>query len=224
MEFIQYMWDLLMHMDKHLEVIIQNYGTLTYLILFMVIFVETGVVIMPFLPGDSLLFAVGAFCATGMLSLPVCLALLFIAAVLGDTVNYWIGNYIGPKVFEMNYKYIKKEYLIKTQAFYEKHGGKTIILARFLPFIRTFAPFVAGVGTMRYSRFIAYNVIGGAVWVALFTLLGYFFANLPVVKENFTLVILGIIGLSVVPPIFEYIRHRMRKTKATTSESKEKDE
>lgn len=218
------MWDLLMHMDKHLEVIIQNYGTLTYLILFMVIFVETGVVIMPFLPGDSLLFAVGAFCATGMLSLPVCLALLFIAAVLGDTVNYWIGNYIGPKVFEMNYKYIKKEYLIKTQAFYEKHGGKTIILARFLPFIRTFAPFVAGVGTMRYSRFIAYNVIGGAVWVALFTLLGYFFANLPVVKENFTLVILGIIGLSVVPPIFEYIRHRMRKTKATTSESKEKDE
>jgi membrane-associated protein len=215
MEIITFLIDFILHLDKHLGQIIQDYGTLTYLILFLIIFVETGVVIMPFLPGDSLLFAAGAFAAKGDLNLFLLLFLLYIAAVAGDTVNYWIGNWIGPKVFEQNYRFLKKEYLVKTHEFYEKHGGKTIIIARFLPIIRTFAPFIAGVGTMQYGKFIAYNLIGGFIWVFLFTLLGYFFANLPFVKENFSLVILGIIALSVVPPIYEIIKERVKKAKQT---------
>lgn len=211
MELIKDFIDLFLHLDKHLEVIINNYGLLTYMILFLIIFTETGVVIMPFLPGDSLLFAVGTFAALGLLNIYLVLVLLLTAAVLGDTVNYWIGNYIGPKVFERDYRFLKKEYLFRTQRFYEKHGGKTIVIARFLPIIRTFAPFVAGVGTMHYTRFLAYNFLGGFIWVLGFTLLGYFFGNIPAVKNNFSLVILGIIALSVVPPIYEYIRHKIRQ-------------
>jgi membrane-associated protein len=211
MEIITFLIDFILHLDKHLAEIIQNYGTLTYVILFLIIFIETGVVIMPFLPGDSLLFAAGAFAAKGDLNLALLLILLFIAAVLGDTVNYWIGNWIGPKVFEREYRFLKKKYLIQTQEFYEKHGGFTIIIARFIPIVRTFAPFIAGVGTMKYSRFITYNLVGGFIWVMLFTILGYYFANLPIVKDNFSLVIFGIIALSIVPPIFEYVRNKWFK-------------
>lgn len=206
--------DFFLHLDKYLQVIVQNYGTLTYIILFLIIFVETGVVIMPFLPGDSLLFAVGALSAqNNTLNIIGIWILLLIAAIAGDTLNYWIGKWIGPKVFEKNYRFIKKEYLQKTQSFYEKHGGKTIILARFIPIIRTFAPFVAGIGTMNYGKFIFYNVIGGLVWVTSFLLLGYFFGNLPFVKSNFTLVIFGIVGLSILPPVYEFLKHKFTKNK-----------
>ncbi|MCS6822152.1 MAG: DedA family protein [Microscillaceae bacterium] len=210
MEFLSSFIDFFLHLDKHIGWIIQNYGTLTYLILFLIIFAETGLVVTPFLPGDSLLFVIGAFAAKGDLNLALVMILLFTAAVLGDTVNYWIGNYIGPKVFEQNYKLLKKEYLERTQIFYEKHGGKTIIFARFIPIIRTFAPFVAGVGTMNYPRFIFYNVIGGAVWIVSFILLGYFFAEIPMVKKNFTLVIFAIILISVLPAVFEYLKNRKK--------------
>ncbi|HEX8531907.1 MAG TPA: DedA family protein, partial [Cytophagales bacterium] len=195
MEFLQQIVDIFLHLDKHLTEITSNYGTWTYLILFLVIFVETGVVVMPFLPGDSLLFAAGALAANPASELNVVLmmVLLFIAAFLGDTLNYTIGDYIGPRVFRRDYRFIKRAHLERTQAFYDRHGGKTIIIARFIPIIRTFAPFVAGVGTMKYSRFISYNVIGGFLWVVAFTLLGFFFGNLPVVKKNFTLVIFAII-------------------------------
>jgi membrane-associated protein len=210
---MQFLIDFILHLDKHMDTLIKDYGAYTYAILFAIIFVETGVIIMPFLPGDSLLFAVGAFCAKGSLDLTTCLILLFLAATIGDTVNYWIGKRIGNGIFERKSKWIKQEYLIKTQKFYEKHGGKTIILARFLPIVRTFAPFIAGVGKMSYSKFLFYNVVGGAIWVLLFTLLGYFFGNLPFVEKNFSLVILGIVALSVVPPIFEYVRSRGKKEK-----------
>lgn len=205
--------DILLHLDKHLAEISAQYGVLMYVILFLIIFAETGLVVTPFLPGDSLLFALGALAATGALNLWVLLGLLFVAAVLGDTVNYAVGNYIGPKVFERDYRFLKKEYLFKTQAFYEKHGGKTIIIARFIPIIRTFAPFVAGVGTMQYRRFIVYNILGGFIWVFGFTILGYFFGNIPAVKRNFTLVIFGIIFLSVLPAIIEVLRHRNQTKK-----------
>lgn len=206
--------DFFLHLDKYLQVIVQNYGTLTYIILFLIIFVETGVVIMPFLPGDSLLFAVGALSAqNNTLSIIGIWILLLIAAIAGDTLNYWIGKWIGPKVFEKNYRFIKKEYLQKTQSFYEKHGGKTIIFARFIPVIRTFAPFVAGIGTMNYGKFIFYNVIGGFCWITSFLVLGYFFGNLPFVKNNFTLVIFGIVGLSILPPVYEFLKHKFTKNK-----------
>lgn len=208
---MQLIIDFLLHLDKHMAWLITEYGVFTYIILFLIIFIETGVIIMPFLPGDSLLFAVGAFCAKGSLDLASCLGLLFVAAVLGDTVNYWIGKRIGNSIFQVKSKWIKQEHLIKTQQFYEKHGGKTIILARFLPIVRTFAPFIAGVGKMQYRKFIAYNVAGGAVWVLIFTLLGYFFGNLTFVQKNFSLVIFGIVGLSVLPPLIEYWRNRKRK-------------
>ena len=208
---MQFLIDFILHLDKHMAVIIETYGWVTYLILFLIIFVETGVVVMPFLPGDSLLFAVGAFCASGSLNLGLCLLLLYLAAVLGDTANYWIGKRIGVRIFEMKSRWIKQSYLLKTQSFYEKHGGMTIIMARFIPIVRTFAPFIAGVGTMNYRNFLLYNIVGGGIWVLLFTLLGFFFANLPFVKQNFSLVILGLIGLSVVPPIFEILRKRMKK-------------
>lgn len=206
--------DFFLHLDKYLQVIVQNYGTLTYIILFLIIFVETGVVIMPFLPGDSLLFAVGALSAqNNTLNIIGIWILLLIAAIAGDTLNYWIGKWIGPKVFEKNYRFIKKEYLQKTQSFYEKHGGKTIIFARFIPVIRTFAPFVAGIGTMNYGKFIFYNVIGGFCWITSFLVLGYFFGNLPFVKNNFTLVIFGIVGLSILPPVYEFLKHKFTKNK-----------
>ncbi len=210
MELIGYLIDLIIHLDEHLSVIIQTYGTWTYLLLFMIIFLETGLVVTPFLPGDSLLFAAGSFAALGSLDVALLFALLGSAAILGDTVNYWIGHAIGPRAFTGNIRFLKKEYLERTHEFYERHGGKTIILARFIPIIRTFAPFVAGVGAMTYSRFIAFNVFGGLLWVGLFVFGGYFFGNLTVVKDNFTLVILAIILISVLPGVIEFFRERAR--------------
>lgn len=209
MEILSYLVDLIIHLDDHLSEIIKNYGTWTYLILFTIIFCETGLVVTPFLPGDSLLFVIGALSAAGAMRLEVIIVLLVLAAILGDTVNYHIGKFIGFKIFNMKrIPFLKKEYLTRTQEFYEKHGGKTIILARFVPIIRTFAPFVAGMGSMSYWRFISYNVIGGIVWVVLFILGGYFFGNIPVVKENFTLVIFAIIFISLLPGVITYLKNR----------------
>ncbi len=208
MELIQLIIDFILHIDKHLVEIVSDYKTWTYLILFVIIFAETGFVVTPFLPGDSLLFATGAIIAhegTGLNIYLMC-ALLIVAAILGDMANYHIGDYIGPRAFSGRYKLLKKEYLEKTQHFYEKHGGKTIIYARFVPIVRTFAPFVAGVGSMSYGRFASYNVVGGILWVGSFLFLGFFFGGLPVVKENFTLVIFAIILLSVIPPVIEVFR------------------
>ena len=208
MDLLQNIFDFILHLDSHLQNIITQYGTLTYLILFGILFAETGLVIMPFLPGDSLLFAAGTMAAVGALKLPILLVVCFAAAVLGDTVNYAVGKYIGPKAFSGNIRFLKQSHLEKTQAFFEKHGGKAIILARFVPIVRTFAPFVAGVGTMNYSRFLAYNVIGGFAWVTGFLLLGYFFGNIPIVQDNLILVIPAIIVLSLVPMVIEFIRAR----------------
>ncbi len=199
-----------LNVDEYLKDIIANYGTWTYLILFFVIFMETGFVVTPFLPGDSLLFAAGTFAALGSLHIVWLLVLLAVAAILGDTINYWIGHYIGPRAFSGNIRFLKKEYLDRTHAFYEKHGGKTIILARFIPIIRTFAPFVAGIGAMTYPHFIAYNVIGGLAWVCIFSLLGYWFGGLPIVQKNFELVVVAIIFISVLPMIIEFLRARLR--------------
>jgi membrane-associated protein len=210
METIEYLIDLFLHLDSHLNELILQYGAVTYIILFLVIFAETGLVVTPFLPGDSLLFAAGTFAALGSFDVALLFILLAVAAILGDTVNYWAGHYIGPKVFHKESKFIKKEYLERTHNFYEKYGGKTIIIARFVPIIRTFAPFVAGVGAMTYSKFILYNVVGGVVWVAIFVFGGYYFGNIPVVKNNFSIVIVAIIFLSVLPGVIEYIRHRKK--------------
>lgn len=211
MEPIKFLIDLVLHLDEYLNVIITNYGVWTYGILFLIIFMETGFVVTPFLPGDSLLFAAGSFAALGSLNPVYLFVLLSIAAVLGDTINYSIGAYIGPRAFSGEIKYLKREHLDRTHEFYEKHGGKTIILARFIPIIRTFAPFVAGVGSMTYSRFIIFNVIGGITWVALFTFGGYYFGNLPVVRNNFELVIFAIIFISFIPPILEFFKARKEK-------------
>ncbi|MEW6128248.1 MAG: DedA family protein [Acidobacteriota bacterium] len=213
MELIKSLIDLFLHLDKHLNEIIRDYGVWTYLILFLVIFCETGLVVTPFLPGDSLLFAAGALAATegSPLSVWLLFFLLCIAAVIGDTVNYWIGAKIGPKVFtQEKSRFFKKEHLLRTQKFYEKYGGKTIIIARFIPIVRTFAPFVAGIGTMNYFKFISYNVIGGILWVSICLFLGYFFGNIPIVKKNFSLVILAIVFISVLPAVFEIIRSRFK--------------
>jgi membrane-associated protein len=210
MDLIRTAVDFFLHLDKHLAEIIARYGVWTNLILFLVVFCETGLVVTPFLPGDSLLFAAGTFAALGSLDPGLLVLLLSIAAILGDTVNYWIGSYIGPRAFTGEIRWLRKEYLERTHAFYEKHGGKTIILARFIPIIRTFAPFVAGVGAMTYSRFLLYNVVGGIVWVTLFVLAGYFFGNLPAVRQNFSYVILAIIALSVMPIVVEFLRARRR--------------
>ncbi|MEW6653026.1 MAG: DedA family protein [Bacteroidota bacterium] len=210
MEFISYIIDLFLNLDKHIAVLIQQYGTLSYIILFAVIFAETGLVITPFLPGDSLLFAVGAFAAKGAFDVHLLFILLSIAAIVGDTFNYWVGHYIGPKAFNMNIRFLKKEYLERTQQFYEKHGGKTIIIARFIPIIRTFAPFVAGVGSMNYSKFFQYNVIGALVWCSSFIYAGYFFGNLEFVKNNFSFIILAIIIISVLPGVIEILRNRKK--------------
>ena len=189
MEWITSLIDLFLHLDQHLNVIIRDYGLWTYLIMFVIIFCETGLVVTPILPGDSLLFAAGTFAAMGALDPIWLVGLLSIAAVAGDTVNYWVGNLVGPKIFHQEkVRFFKKEYLIRTHEFYEKYGGKTIILARFIPIIRTFAPFVAGIGKMTYLHFISFNVIGGIAWIAIFIFGGYFFGNLPMVKRNFTLV------------------------------------
>jgi membrane-associated protein len=218
MEIIKFLIDFVLHMDVYLNEIISNYGAWTYGILFFVIFMETGFVVTPFLPGDSLLFAAGTFAAMGALNPIYLFLLLALAAVIGDTINYSIGAYIGPRAFSGEIKFLKQEHLDRTQEFYEKHGGKTIILARFIPIIRTFAPFVAGVGTMRYRRFITYNVVGGIVWVAIFISLGYFFGNIPFVKKNFELVIFAIIAISFIPPILEYFKARRESKEAKAVE------
>jgi membrane-associated protein len=215
MEFFGKLIDFVMHIDVHLNTLIVTYQLWTYLILFAIIFCETGLVITPFLPGDSLLFATGALAATpgSPLKIHWLFLVLGAAAVIGDTVNYWIGHIIGPKIFsQKKIRFLKKEHLERTHVFYEKYGGVTIIVARFIPIIRTFAPFVAGIGRMTYWRFISYNVIGGIAWVALFVFGGYFFGNLPMVRRNFTVVIIAIIFISILPGIIEYLRQR-RKAK-----------
>jgi len=214
MDFILSILDFMLHLDVHLGGLIQTYGGWTYLILFGIIFAETGFVVTPFLPGDSLIFAAGAFAGLGLLNPWLIFLLLTTAGILGDSVNYAVGHAIGPRVFRQDMRLLKREYLDRTHAFYEKHGGKTIILARFIPIIRTFAPFVAGVGAMTYPRFITFNVVGAVLWVGIFTTLGYFFGNLPAVEENFTLVILAIIFLSVLPPIIEFLRERAKSKQA----------
>jgi membrane-associated protein len=216
-EFLNSLLDIFLHIDQYLNQIIQDYGFWTYALLFFIIFMETGFVITPFLPGDSLLFAAGTFAAIGSLNVWLLWAVCFVAAVLGDTVNYWIGNAVGPRAFEQNIRFLKREYLDKTQRFYDKHGGKTIVLARFVPIVRTFAPFVAGVGTMDYRRFITYNVVGAFLWTGIFIWLGYFFGNIPFVQENFELVIILIILISVVPMVIEYVRGRANKEEFTST-------
>ncbi|MDD5112205.1 MAG: DedA family protein [Candidatus Altiarchaeota archaeon] len=206
--------DFILHIDRYLPAIIQDYGIYSYLLLFVVIFCETGLIVAPFLPGDSLLFAAGAFSATGALDVKILFIILSVAAIIGDSVNYWIGTLVGPEIFhKRKLPLINKEHLRKTEEFYEKHGGKTIILARFMPVIRTFAPFVAGIGKMSYSRFLEYNIIGGLLWNGLFIFGGYFFGNLPIVKDNFSLAILAIIVISFMPGIIEYVRHLHNKRK-----------
>jgi len=209
MEFVKGLIDIFLHLDTHLDSVIRTYGFWTYGILFLIVFLETGLVITPFLPGDSLLFAGGTFAALGSLDVKWLIILLTVAAVAGDTVNYWIGYASGPKVFSrQKSRLFNKEYLYRTHQFYEKYGGKTIIIARFIPIIRTFAPFVAGIGSMTYGRFIAYNIAGGIAWVILFVLGGFFFGNIPLIKQNFSLVIVAIIFLSILPGIIEFLRHR----------------
>jgi len=211
MELIKTFFDIFMHLDKHLAAVIQNYGAWTYLILFLIIFCETGLVITPLLPGDSLLFAAGAFASTSSLDVGTLIGLLSLAAITGNTTNYWIGYFIGPKIFhKQNVRLLNREYLDRTHRFYERHGGKTIVIARFIPIIRTFAPFVAGIGAMTHWRFSLYNIVAGISWVGIFVFAGYYFGNIPVVKRNFTLVIFAIIFISVLPGIIEFIRHRRR--------------
>ena len=203
--------DLFLHLDDHLNTLVQACGSWTYLVLFLIVFCETGLVFTPFLPGDSLLFAVGALAGLGILDIQGILILLSAAAVLGDSANYWIGHALAPKVFQhQKIPFLKQEYLERTEKFFEKYGGKTIIIARFVPIIRTFAPFLAGVGAMRYRRFLLYNVVGGLLWVFLLTLAGYYFGALEFVKENFSLVILGIIVVSILPGAIEFLRHRKK--------------
>jgi membrane-associated protein len=220
MEYIKFFVDLFLNLDEHMANLITQYGVWTYAILFLVIFMETAFVVTPLLPGDSLLFAAGMFAAIGSLDIYILLGLLIFAAILGDTVNYSIGRYLGERAY--NIKWIKQEYFEKTHAFYEKHGGKTIVLARFVPIVRTFAPFVAGIGKMSYKRFLAYNIIGGIAWVLICTLAGFFFGNIPVVRENFEIVIIGIILLSIMPIGIEWWKAR-RAAKAALIEACARD-
>jgi membrane-associated protein len=209
MELINIFIGILFHLDKYLGLIIGNYGVWTYAIFFLIIFSETGFVVTPFLPGDSLLFAVGTFAALRLLDVRWSVFFLSTAAIAGDTVNYWIGNFTGPKVFSKGKShFLNKEYLHRAHRFYEKYGGETIIFARFIPIIRTFAPFVAGIGSMTYRRFIIYNIVGGIAWVGIFVFGGYFFGNIPFIKNHFSLVIFAIIFLSVLPGMIEFLRHR----------------
>jgi membrane-associated protein len=211
--------DIFLHVDHYLEQIVSYMGVWTYVLLFLIIFAETGLVVTPFLPGDSLLFAAGAVAALEHANLNVWLLLVVLAAaaILGDTVNYWIGHWVGPRAFSGKIRFLKKDHLDRTHAFFEKYGGKAIILARFVPIVRTFAPFVAGIGAMTYSKFILYNVIGGLLWVFLFTLLGYFFGQQPFVQANFEFVVLAIIGISVVPMIWEFTAEKMRSRKTSAN-------
>lgn len=209
MEFIQFLIDFILHVDAHIAELIQYMGVWTYVILFLIIFAETGLVVTPFLPGDSLLFALGAFCADEQLNLPLILVLLSVAAILGDALNYMIGKRIGPRIFKSeSSRYLNKQHLQRTHDFYEKYGGKTIIVARFMPIIRTFAPFVAGIGSMGYTRFAMYNIVGGIVWIASFVLLGFWFGNVPVVKQNRSFIMIAIVFISIAPGVIEYFRQR----------------
>src|SRR3989338_6966258 len=209
MELAKQILDLFLHLDDQLGVIIQTFGAFTYVILFGIIFAETGLVIVPFLPGDSLLFVVGTLAGGGYLNIVVVYVVLLAAAIIGDTVNYWIGHHLGPKVFSREKsRFFKKEHLEKTREFFQKHGGKTIILARFVPIIRTFAPFVAGVGKMHYRTFLFYNLIGGFIWVTSLTFAGYFFGQMPIIKENFEFAVIVIVAISLLPMVFEYARHK----------------
>jgi membrane-associated protein len=212
LELLKNLLDIILHIDIHLQNWVTEYRTWTYLILFIIIFMETGLVVTPFLPGDSLLFAAGMVAALNghPLSIIILIPLLILAAFSGDNTNYFFGRFLGQTVYERNYRLIRREYLDKTHAFYEKHGGKTLIIARFMPIIRTFAPFVAGVGTMRYFRFISFSIVGNVLWVISFSLAGFFFGNIPLVKNNFTAVILGIIVLSLMPMIIAFIRKSMQ--------------
>jgi membrane-associated protein len=215
MDLVPQVIDILLHIDKYLDLIIQRYGLLTYVLLFVVVFCETGLVVTPFLPGDSLLFAVGAFAARGSLDLSVALLVLAAAAILGDTANYWIGAVVGPKVFHKeNVRFLNRKHLDRTHEFYERYGGKTIVIARFVPIIRTFAPFVAGIGKMTYGRFLSYNVFGGLLWVLLLVLGGYYFGNIGIVRRNFSLVILAIVVISIMPGVIEALRQRARSRPA----------
>ena len=214
MDLIKRLIDLILHLDQHLVELVSQYGSWTYGILFLIIFCETGLVVTPILPGDSLLFAIGALSASGALDPLVLVGLLSVAAIAGDTVNYWIGHKIGPRVFQNeSSRFLNRQHLERTHAFYERYGGKTIVLARFIPIVRTFAPFVAGIGSMTYSRFLVYNVVGGVLWISIFVYAGYFFGNIPVVKRNFTLVIFAIIFISIVPAIIEYVQQRRRRSR-----------
>lgn len=199
MDLLRQLVDIFVHLDRHLAELTRDFGAFTNLILFVIVFLETGLVVTPFLPGDSLLFTAGALASLGSLHLGVLLLVLSAAAILGDTANYWIGKKIGPRAFDGSVRFLRQEHLRKTEAFYERHGRKTIVIARFVPIIRTFAPFVAGIGSMSYGVFLSYNVIGGVAWVAICVLSGYFFGNIPVVKRNFSLVILAIIAISMIP-------------------------
>jgi membrane-associated protein len=224
MELVHWFVDFFLHLDRHLAEVIQSYGTWTYALLFAIVFLETGLVVAPFLPGDSLLFAAGSFAAlrqadgSPVLGFPLLFGLLSAAAILGDTLNYGIGAYLGPKVFHFpRSRFFNPEHLHKTHAFYERYGGKTIIIARFVPIVRTFAPFVAGIGAMSYARFLAYNVVGGLLWVTLCLSAGYFFGNLPFVRNNFSLVILAIVFVSILPALVEYLRHRAEARRAAAA-------
>ncbi|MBX4205703.1 DedA family protein [Candidatus Microgenomates bacterium] len=206
MQILKTILDFFLHIDKNLFSIVQQFGAVSYIILFAVIFMETGLVVTPFLPGDSLIFAAGALAGGKALNIVLLFGILLAAAFVGDTVNYWIGHFIGPKVFEANHKLLKKEYLEKAQKFYEKHGGKAIVLARFVPIVRTFAPFVAGIGQMSYPHFLMFNLLGGFLWVSLFLFTGFFFGNLPIVKENFHYTVIVIVLISIVPIFIEWYK------------------
>ncbi len=208
MDIARFAIDLFLNLDKHLNEVISQYGTWTYAILFFIIFMETGFVVTPFLPGDSLLFAAGTFAALEALNIYLLILLLAAAAILGDTANYWIGHFIGERAYTGEIRWLKKEYLDRTHEFFEKHGGKTIFLARFVPIVRTFAPFVAGVGRMSYGYFLSYNIFGGIVWVGIMTSAGYFFGNIPFIKHNFSLAIIAVILISLLPIGFEAIKSK----------------
>lgn len=214
MELLLTAFDYFLHVDRHLLEFATAYGVWIYALLFLIIFLETGVVVTPFLPGDSLLFATGALAAAGVIDVVGILALLTAAAIIGDNTNYFIGRAVGPRVFTEHSRWLKREHLLRTQRFYERHGGKTVVLARFVPIVRTFAPFVAGVGRMHYPRFLAFDVGGGILWVWSFGLFGYFTGNIPFVKDNFGLVTIGVILISVVPLAFEILRSRMQRVRA----------
>ena len=217
MDLIQQAFSYLLHFDEHLKAFVEAYQYWTYLLLFLIIFAETGLVFTPFLPGDSLIFAAAAIAAMGSLNIWLLVPILLVAAILGDTVNYWIGHWFGERLFDGRFKMLKREHLERTHRFYAKYGGKTIILARFVPIVRTFAPFVAGIGAMDYGQFISFNVIGAVLWVVLFSALGYFFGTLPIVQSHFELVVVAIILLSVMPAVYEFFAERRRSRLQATS-------